>query len=163
MNSDEIVDCINKIYVWLIKDICMSYKLMIKTHNKTGLKYLCITKKDNWEKYTGSGSYWKKHLQKHGIDLSTELLIETDDYDEFVIHCAFFSVLYDVVLSEEFANQIPEMGYESSEKGISNLEIWWRDATDEMRKVIIEKRSKTMKKNHWARGDDTEIVKNKIS
>ena len=38
------------------KDNIVTYKLMIKQHNITGLKYLCITKKDDYVKYTGSGS-----------------------------------------------------------------------------------------------------------
>jgi hypothetical protein len=49
--------------------------LYVKTHNKTGLKYLGKTKKDPF-KYTGSGIYWKKHLLIHGNDVSTQVLME---------------------------------------------------------------------------------------
>ena len=66
------------------------YKLMIKTHNVTGLKYLCITKKENWPEYLGSGKYWRNHLISHGPDIRTELLYrayveENKVYD--VIQC----------------------------------------------------------------------------
>ena len=38
------------------------YTLMIKTHNITGLKYLCKTVNSEPHKYMGSGKYWKKHF-----------------------------------------------------------------------------------------------------
>ncbi len=116
---------------------------MIKTHNKTGLKYLCITKKENWISYTGSGVYWKNHLKAHGNDIHTDLLFESDNYDVFVKECIRYSDLYDVVNSDSFANTVPEMGYNNS-IGKSNLDIWWEFATDDMKRDVIEKRRKTM-------------------
>ena len=74
----------------------MTYKLMIKTHNLTGLKYLCITKRANWQDYLGSGTRWNRHLKKHGNDISTELLFESDDYSTFVEVCYYYSDLFDV-------------------------------------------------------------------
>lgn len=44
--------------------VSVTYKLMIKTHNKTNLKYLCITKRDDWKGYTGSGGIWKTTNKK---------------------------------------------------------------------------------------------------
>ena len=41
------------------------YTLYVKTHNKTGLKYLGRTTQDPY-KYKGSGTYWRSHLKKHG-------------------------------------------------------------------------------------------------
>jgi len=49
-----------------------------KTHNKTGLKYLGKTQQDPY-KYKGSGTYWTRHLAIHGNDVSTEILLETED------------------------------------------------------------------------------------
>ena len=49
------------------------YHLYIKTHNKTGLKYLGKTSYDPF-KYKGSGTYWKRHIKKHGDDVITEIL-----------------------------------------------------------------------------------------
>lgn len=58
----------------------MTYKLMAKTHNVTGLKYLSITKRENWIDYPDSGIRWKNHIARHGNDVSTEILFESDDY-----------------------------------------------------------------------------------
>ena len=56
----------------------MSIYLMVKTHNKTGLKYLCQTKKTNWTDYTGSGTDWLSHLKIYGINYTTEVIRECD-------------------------------------------------------------------------------------
>ena len=50
------------------------YYLLLKTHNKTGLKYLCQTKKKDPIKYSGSGTRWLRHLKKHGFDFETKIL-----------------------------------------------------------------------------------------
>jgi len=51
--------------------------LYIFTHNITGLKYFgktnCNFNKAELLKYGGSGSYWNKHLKKHGKDISVEI------------------------------------------------------------------------------------------
>lgn len=57
------------------------YYLYVKTHNKTGLKYLGYTKNDPNE-YKGSGKHWIRHIKTHGDDISTELLLETDNKEE---------------------------------------------------------------------------------
>ena len=64
---------------------------MIKTHNKTGLKYLCkCTNRDPY-KYKGSGVYWKRHLKEHGRDITTEVIFQTEDLDEFNSICLRYS------------------------------------------------------------------------
>ena len=75
----------------------MTYKIMIKQHNVTGLKYLCITKKDDYANYHGSGSYWLKHIKKHGFDVTTTVLAETDDLDELRRLGEYYSEKYNVV------------------------------------------------------------------
>jgi hypothetical protein len=144
------------------------YRLMIKTHNKTGLKYLCITNKDDWDKYTGSGVKWRKHLEKHGIDISTELLYESEDYVSFVAECVYYSVLYDVAISDEFANVIPERGYDNS-RGLylaeNNLVSWWRYASEEVKREVVAKRKAKQIENHWVNGpsDVVDDIKKRIS
>ena len=54
----------------------MTIYLYIKTHNKTGLKYLGKTKNSNPHKYTGSGTTWLEHIKHYGRDISTEILKE---------------------------------------------------------------------------------------
>jgi hypothetical protein len=88
----------------------MPHKLMIKTHNKTGLKYLCYTKKKNHETYTGSGKYWLQHLLDHGFDFTTELLLETNSYEEFKELAIELSLAYNVVESDKWANLRIEQG-----------------------------------------------------
>ena len=74
----------------------MKLKLMIKTH-ETGLRYLCFTKKKNHNEYLGSGTYWKKHLKKHGENISTELIFETHDKEKFKKHALKISKKYNIV------------------------------------------------------------------
>lgn len=83
---------------------------MIKTHNKTGLKYLCQTKRKDPIKYTGSGSYWKLHLKNHGYDFSTEFLGIFEDFESLEKNGIYYSNLYKVVESEEWANLVEENG-----------------------------------------------------
>ena len=54
------------------------HKLMIKTHNVTGLKYLCYTKKagSSYDEYLGSGKLWKEHLKQYGKDILIQLHYE---------------------------------------------------------------------------------------
>lgn len=86
------------------------YRLMIKTHNVTGLKYICQSSRIDYINYTGSGLYWKKHLSKHGPDFSTEILFETTDKDELKRQGIYYSNKFNVVHSDEWANLVPEQG-----------------------------------------------------
>ena len=88
----------------------MMYSLLLKTHNKTGLKYLCKTEQDDYKNYHGSGKYWKPHLKIHGKDISTELLFETEYKEEFIKIATDESISRDIVKSEEYANLKMEEG-----------------------------------------------------
>lgn len=83
--------------------------LYVKTHRKTGLKYLGKTSQDPF-KYNGSGLLWKRHLQKNGIDIKTEILLVTNDKKELQETGIFFSKLFNIVESEEWANLMEEQG-----------------------------------------------------
>ncbi len=86
-----------------------SISLYIKTHNVTGLKYLGQTAKNPF-KYSGSGKYWSKHIKKHGNNVSTEILSRCKTKKELEVCGLFFSKLFDVVESKEWANLRPESG-----------------------------------------------------
>ncbi len=88
----------------------MKYKLMIKTHLHTGLKYLCVTTRKEYHKYSGSGIEWKKHLKENGRSWSTELVFESDDKEEFSKVCLEQSMLNDIVNSPNWANSMIEHG-----------------------------------------------------
>lgn len=88
----------------------MTIYLYVKTHNVTGLKYLGKTEQIDPHKYTGSGKNWCKHLEHHGYDYSTQILLATEDKEELKDTGLFFSKLWNVVRSREWANRIPESG-----------------------------------------------------
>ena len=86
------------------------YTLYLKTHKKTGLKYLGYTHLADPYRYKGSGVYWKKHISKHGYDVHTEILrlcATPEELSEWGLH---FSDLWDVSNSPEFANLKEERG-----------------------------------------------------
>lgn len=86
------------------------HKLLIKTHNITGLKYLCYTQKKDHSSYTGSGKHWKRHIKEHGYDVTTELIFESELYDDFVKIAREYSKTYDIVNSKAWANLRIEEG-----------------------------------------------------
>lgn len=85
------------------------YYLYVKTHNKTGLKYLGQTCKDPF-KYKGSGKYWIRHIKQHGNDVTTTILTESEKLADISAAGLFYSNMFDVVNSCEWANLIPEAG-----------------------------------------------------
>ena len=86
------------------------YYLMVKTHNITGLKYLCQTKRKDPHKYLGSGLHWERHLNKHGKDITTEIIRECQSKDELKEWGIHYSEEWNVVESDEWANLKPESG-----------------------------------------------------
>jgi hypothetical protein len=86
------------------------HKLMIKTHNTTGLKYLCYTRKKDHLSYLGSGKIWKRHIKKHGEDITTEIIFQTENKNEFIQFATQKSLEFNVVNSDEWANLKIEEG-----------------------------------------------------
>jgi hypothetical protein len=71
-----------------------------------GLKYLGKTTKDPY-KYNGSGLVWKRHIKKYKLkstDITTKILFQTNDKIEFSKIALEYSILYNIVNSDEFAN-----------------------------------------------------------
>lgn len=87
-----------------------TYRLLVKIHNKTGLRYLCQTTKDDFVKYAGSGVYWKRHLKKHGKDFSTELIGEYETMEELREAGIACSNEWNIVESVDWANLVVEGG-----------------------------------------------------
>lgn len=83
--------------------------LYLKTHNKTGLKYLGKTVQNPFE-YRGSGLVWNRHLDKHGDDVTTKILFQTEDVEEFKRVGLEYSEKWNIVESKKFANLVPEQG-----------------------------------------------------
>ena len=84
--------------------------LYVKTHNKTGLKYLGKTVYDDVDSYQGSGKIWKRHIKKHGYDVTTEIIFVTDSKDEIKEKGIYYSNLWNIVESDDWANLKPEEG-----------------------------------------------------
>jgi hypothetical protein len=91
--------------------------LYVKTHNLTGLKYFGKTVKKDPHKYTGSGTYWKKHLKKHGFNYSTEIVATFEDESLCESFALKFSSDHDIVNSPLWANLQAENGLHGAPKG----------------------------------------------
>lgn len=83
--------------------------LYVKTHRKTGIKYLGKTSKNPF-KYLGSGINWLIHIKEYGKDISTEILKECSSNEELSKWGRYYSDLWKVAESDEWANKIPETG-----------------------------------------------------
>lgn len=86
------------------------YFLYVKTHNVTGLKYLGQTSQCDPHRYQGSGTYWKRHLKKHGKNYSTEIIKECLTIDDLMYWGTFYSKLWNIIESDEWANLKEESG-----------------------------------------------------
>lgn len=86
------------------------YYLYVKTHNITNLKYLGKTSRKDPHKYKGSGVRWTNHIKKHGYDVTTEILLATEDRELLSKAGQYYSGLFDVVKSEKWANLMEETG-----------------------------------------------------
>ena len=93
----------------------MTIYLMVKTHRKTGLKYLCKTTRNPFT-YKGSGVDWRKHLKIHGTEHDTEVIMECSNQNELYYWGSYYSKLWNVVGAMDdfgnkiWANRIPETG-----------------------------------------------------
>jgi len=122
----------------------MQYYLLLKEHNNTGLKYLCkFTEGVKIKcpfKYKGSGKYWKRHLNKHGNNINTNILYKGNSEQELSAHAILWSNIYDVVNNKEFANLIPENGLDGG--GLKGIKL----SEERKRKISLfhkgKKRSK---------------------
>lgn len=103
--------------------------LYVKQHNKTGLKYFGKTSQDPLT-YLGSGTRWRNHLNKHGYDVTTELLGCFTDTLVISQVAIKFSIDNNIVESEEWANCRIENGLDGGSNGPHSAET---------RKLISEK------------------------
>jgi hypothetical protein len=106
----------------------MTIYLYVKTHNKTGLKYLGQTKKKDPHKYKGSGLDWNQHLRIFGVDFKTEIIKECKSKEELNYWGRYFSLLWNVVSAVDdfgnkiWSNRIPETGGGSGISKIKDIE-----------------------------------------
>lgn len=58
----------------------------------------------------GSGIDWVSHIKEHGLDIKTEILKECNSKKELTKWGKYYSNLWKIVESKEWANRIPESG-----------------------------------------------------
>lgn len=92
----------------MIDDI-LGTKVYEKTHNVTGKKYVGISTRDT-DKYVGSGTAWKEHLDENGYDISTEILFTSSSQTELTEFCEAYSKEKNIVESDEYLNIVAEHG-----------------------------------------------------
>ena len=94
-------------------------RLAIFTHLTTGLKYLCVTTREPFRTYLGSGTEWKAHIKEHGRginDMHRQILYEEEiskgelPSEKFQKTCVEMSQKYDIVENKNFANAKIETG-----------------------------------------------------
>lgn len=125
----------------------MTYKLMIKQHYETGIQYLCVTKRKNWKDYTGSGKRWKNLLTAHPQRILTMLVYTDNDVSRFDEMCRFWSDNLDVVNNENFANLVPEYGYEGN---INNFARYYAQLNEADRNSFVERRTASISSGRLA-------------
>jgi hypothetical protein len=84
--------------------------LYIKTHRTTGLKYLGKTSSKDPYSYPGSGKRWRAHLDKHGYDFDTKILLESNDPVKIKEAGVHYSTIWNIVEDVTWANLKPESG-----------------------------------------------------
>lgn len=123
--------------------------LMVKTHQKTGLKYLCKTIQDI-RYYRGSGVDWKTHLEIHGSKHSTEVIKECHSKEELSYWGRYYSKLWNIVDAMDdfgnkiWANRIPETGGGNGNKGYVFTESHRLNLAEAQ-----QRSTKTPFKNQW--------------
>lgn len=124
------------------------YHLMVKTHRITGLKYLCQTARKNPHKYKGSGLYWKRHLKVHGADFDTHIILKCYTKSAIREWGLYYSKLWSVVESKQWANMIPETGVGTDPETISGF---WKDPNSKFNRPefreILSKRLKNARRD----------------
>lgn len=164
----------------------MTIYLYVKQHNITMLKYFGKTTRDPYS-YNGSGKYWKRHISKYGLDISTLYVHRFEDSEECKKFALEFSETNNIVESTEWANLKPENGSDggdnskfidytkthSSIKGKTYEEIYGNDRGTDLRKQRALSNSRTKRgvpmseeqkqKRRHSYGPRSNEFKNKLS
>ena len=128
-----------------------TYYLYKKTHKQTGLKYLGFTKHDP-NKYKGSGVYWLSHLAEHGYEVDTEIIFETSSKKVIKEKGLWYSQLWNIVESNEWANLKPEGGEGGGVPGQNKGKSRPKEHCDAMRSGWQRRRDAGLKINPWNTG-----------
>lgn len=136
--------------------------LYIKKHNKTGLKYFGRTTSNDPLSYSGSGTYWRRHIKQHGSDVTTLWYHLYQDKEVIQEEALSFSNSHDIVHSKEWANLMPEDGINGSVAGRKT-----KPCSEETKRKISEAHQKrTVPRKRKPQTDETKekirlAIKNK--
>ncbi len=120
----------------------MTIYLYKKTHKDTGLQYLGKTISSDPYSYPGSGVYWTQHLALYGNNVETEILRECQSVDELKEWGKYYSKLWNVVESNQWANLIEEAGPGGQ---------WSNESKEKLSQTVKEKLSKLSKEQQLER------------
>lgn len=102
----------------------MSIYLYVKRCTHCGLKYFGKTVRDDVEKYNGSGKYWKRHINLHGLDnIATDQIWKFDDQCSATDFALKFTKDNNIVESLTWANLIPEDGKDGNSSAVITEEL----------------------------------------
>jgi hypothetical protein len=147
----------------------MHIYLYVKQHQSTGLLYFGKTICRDPFAYQGSGTYWKRHLKKHGPDISTIELWGFDNQDDCTRFALEFSEKHCIVESKEWANLRPENGLDGGAVGTKSSEetkakLRARTHSEEtkakMRAAKLGRKRKPFSEEHKAKKQAAMIGKN---
>lgn len=125
--------------------------LYVKQHSVTGLKYFGQTKSRDPFKYKGSGSYWTRHIKKHGTNhIKTLEVWGFDDREMCQNFAAKFSKEHNIVESKDWANLIPETGLADGmgRPGIYNGMYGRKHTKESLKKMAENRKNKTKGKTY---------------
>lgn len=106
----------------------LMYYLMIKEIEQTGLKYLCKRKQNLYDskdhiKYKGSGILWNRILRAHPEYTITTTILGLYSSKELIKQGLYYSELYNIVDSNDWANLILESGNGGNTANTDNYKI----------------------------------------
>lgn len=139
----------------------MTIYLYKKTHNVTGLQYLGKTTRNPYT-YKGSGKRWGNHINKHGYDVTTEILRECKTNEEVKEWGLYYSALWNIVEDGAWANLIPESGEGGSiikDKTILEIE----NSLDKRKNRHATNQAKFSAKRSLKGSKKRELIRNKLN
>lgn len=128
----------------MLTDLGYETNVYIKTHNKTGLRYFGKTTRTDVEAYRGSGTRWKWHINKHGYDCKTVVVLSSRYKEELEAFCSTFSTEMDIVKSKDWANLIPENGVDGTLPGESHPSFGSVHSAEVKAKIAASNTGKTL-------------------
>lgn len=98
--------------------------LYVKRHKITGLQYFGKTVSKDPYKYQGSGTFWIRHISKHGKEHIETVWVQLfDNRDELIAFANIFSKMFNIVESKDWANLCIENGTDGGYRHNNHLKI----------------------------------------